>query len=355
MNLKDRLDSIKNTNSISIKEDIDNSVDLKKLFVSFDEIKEVLNSIIFEKNNVAFIFDSSVDKILRAGLVKSIFENVDIEILNSINDYIGDCFSKIKFLMNTSTYDVVKIFEYIINGDNSFIFNVSIRYDENFIDKLKAVIALNFKNLTEENINTLIGCSNLYVVPVGRNEDGLFVVSEVVKLNYFDKKISLDVIKDIRSELYSKSLSLTDNVLNEFVDTEINEEIASTSQKQAAITYNSVNIQDDSYVDNTLKNNDTIEEVKQEASDNILGQEEITKEQERINTSSNVQLDIIDNSNEEKEHTDINLADGQSANLEEKTAINDLKMLSSGDENFSLKKVNKYKLLREKIRNKRNV
>ena len=93
MNLKDRLDSIKNTNLISIKEDIDNSVDLKKFFVSFDEIKGVLNSIISEKNNVVFISDSSVDKILMTGLVKSIFENVDIEILNSINDYIGDCFS----------------------------------------------------------------------------------------------------------------------------------------------------------------------------------------------------------------------------------------------------------------------
>ena len=352
MNLKDRLDSIKNTNLISIKEDIDNSVDLKKFFVSFDEIKGVLNSIISEKNNVVFISDSSVDKILMTGLVKSIFENVDIEILNSINDYIGDCFSKIKFLMNTSTYDVVKIFEYIINGDNSFIFNLSICYDENFIDKLKAVIAINFKNLTEENINTLIGCSNLYVVPIGRNDDGLFVVSEFVKLNYFDKKLSLNVINDIRSELYSESFSLADNFSNDILEVDVNKENQNSSQLKESIMLESENIQDESSIDIVIQNNQIINEVKNEYSDNLILQEEIPEKNEETNIST-VPVDINEINKEENDNIDIKLSDVKTLNSEENALNNNSELDSSDAEKFSLKKVNKYKLLREKIRSKR--
>ena len=353
MNLKDRLDSIKNTNLISIKEDIDNSVDLKKFFVSFDEIKGVLNSIISEKNNVVFISDSSVDKILMTGLVKSIFENVDIEILNSINDYIGDCFSKIKFLMNTSTYDVVKIFEYIINGDNSFIFNLSICYDENFIDKLKAVIAINFKNLTEENINTLIGCSNLYVVPIGRNDDGLFVVSEFVKLNYFDKKLSLSVINDIRSELYSDSFSLADNFSNDILEVDVNKENQNSSQLKESIMLESENIQDESSIDIVIQNNQIINEVKNEYSDNLILQEEIPEKNEETNIST-VPVDINEINKVENDNIDIKLSDVKTLNSEYNTTKNNSELDSSDADKFSLKKVNKYKLLREKIRSKRN-
>ena len=353
MNLKDRLDSIKNTNLISIKEDIDNSVDLKKFFVSFDEIKGVLNSIISEKNNVVFISDSSVDKILMTGLVKSIFENVDIEILNSINDYIGDCFSKIKFLMNTSTYDVVKIFEYIINGDNSFIFNLSICYDENFIDKLKAVIAINFKNLTEENINTLIGCSNLYVVPIGRNDDGLFVVSEFVKLNYFDKKLSLSVINDIRSELYSDSFSLADNFSNDILEVDVNKENQNSSQLKESIMLESENIQDESSIDIVIQNNQIINEVKNEYSDNLILQEEIPEKNEETNIST-VPVDINEINKEENDNIDIKLSDVKTLNSEYNTTKTNSELDSSDADKFSLKKVNKYKLLREKIRSKRN-
>ena len=358
MNLKDRLDNIKNTNVISIKEgiDTDSFVDIKNIFVNSDDVKNILDYVLLKKNNIAFVADKSIDRVLLSNYVKSLLYNYDIEIFNSLDQNIVDFYSKIKLFPNPSINDVVKIFEYIIYGYNSFIFSLEMSYDENFIDKLRAVIAVNFKNLTEENINTLIGCSDLYVLPINRNEDGLFIVSEVIKLNYFEKKINLEVIKKICDEIPSEGSSLTENVSNAIVEVEINKENQNLSQQQESITSESEDIQDESSGDIVIQNNEVMNKVKNEYSENLIEQEEIPEKNEVTNISnvSNVPIEINEINKEENDNTDINLSDVKTLNSEENASNNNSELDSSDADKFSLKKVNKYKLLREKIRSKRN-
>lgn len=302
MNLKDRLDNIKNTNQISIKEEkrTDIYFDINNIFVNYDKINGILCSIINQKKNIIFISDNSVDKNIVVSLMQSVSGSSDIEILNSIDENIYNSFTKIKFISDSSIIQIVKIFEYIIYGYSSFISLFNLANDENIINKLKTVIAVNFRNLTEENINTLIGCSDSFFVSIEKDEDGLFLVSKVQKINYIENIISLDVIYDYKNA--------DNNVEQKFVkdaNLENSEEDNSYIETEKDILKNDIQYQETDFIES-------------EDDDSVIQNEQIT-------------IDINEEKNEE------NLID-TTDNVEEKPII----------------KVNKYRLLKEKIKNKRN-
>ncbi len=302
MNLKDRLDNIKNTNQISIKEEIstDTYFDINNIFVNYDKISGILFSIINQKKNIIFISDNSVDKNIIVSLMQSVLGSYDIEILNSIDENIYNLCTKIKFISDSSIIQIVKIFEYIIYGYSSFISLFNLANDENIINKLKTVIAVNFRNLTEENINTLIGCSDSFFVSIEKDEDGLFLVSKVQKINYIENIISLDVIYDYKNA--------DKNVEQKFVEEakpENSEEDNSYIETEKNILNNDIQYQETDFIES-------------EDADSVIQKEQIA-------------IDINEERNEE------NLIDSTD-NVEEKPII----------------KVNKYRLLKEKIKNKRN-
>ena len=302
MNLKDRLDNIKNTNQISIKEEIvtDTYFDINNIFVNYDKINGILFSIINQKKNIIFISDNSVDKNIIVSLMQSVLGSYDIEILNSIDENIYNLCTKIKFISDSSIIQIVKIFEYIIYGYSSFISLFNLANDENIINKLKTVIAVNFRNLTEENINTLIGCSDSFFVSIEKDEDGLFLVSKVQKINYIENIISLDVIYDYKNA--------DKNVEQKFVEEakpENSEEDNSYIETEKDILKNDIQYQETDFIES-------------EDADSVIQKEQIA-------------IDINEEKNEE------NLIDSTD-NVEEKPII----------------KVNKYRLLKEKIKNKRN-
>ena len=302
MNLKDRLDNIKNTNQISIKEEIvtDTYFDINNIFVNYDKINGILFSIINQKKNIIFISDNSVDKNIIVSLMQSVLGSYDIEILNSIDENIYNLCTKIKFISDSSIIQIVKIFEYIIYGYSSFISLFNLANDENIINKLKTVIAVNFRNLTEENINTLIGCSDSFFVSIEKDEDGLFLVSKVQKINYIENIISLDVIYDYKNA--------DKNVEQKFVEEakpENSEEDNSYIETEKNILNNDIQYQETDFIES-------------EDADSVIQKEQIA-------------IDINEEKNKE------NLIDSTD-NVEEKPII----------------KVNKYRLLKEKIKNKRN-
>ena len=302
MNLKDRLDNIKNTNQISIKEEIstDTYFDINNIFVNYDKISGILFSIINQKKNIIFISDNSVDKNIIVSLMQSVLGSSDIEILNSIDENIYNLCAKIKYISDSSIIQIVKIFEYIIYGYSSFISLFNLANDENIINKLKTVIAVNFRNLTEENINTLIGCSDSFFVSIEKDEDGLFLVSKVQKINYIENIISLDVIYDYKNA--------DKNVEQKFVEEakpENSEEDNSYIETEKNILNNDIQYQETDFIES-------------EDADSVIQKEQIA-------------IDINEEKNEE------NLIDSTD-NVEEKPII----------------KVNKYRLLKEKIKNKRN-
>ncbi len=301
MNLKDRLDIIKNTNNLSIKQDmsVDNCLEAKNFFENSAIVREIINYCIYNGKNILFLADKSIDKDILSYSIKSLLESQNIELYNSVSKNVDSLHSGIKVIPSKSIGDVVKILEYIMYGYNSFIFSLDILFDDNFLEKLKTIIALNYRNFTEENIKTLIGYSNLIVIPLYRNDDGLFVISEIREISYIDDKLVLTV--------YENSNLKNVDIISKNID--LNEENSSVDAQN-------------------VKNE--IIEVNQTSVENI---DIISEEMNYVEDLSASHIDLLNESDESAMETE---------------------GFSSCKDDKSIKKINKYKLLREKIKSKRN-
>ena len=301
MNLKDRLDIIKNTNNLSIKQDIniDTCLDVKNFFENSSIVREIINSFISNGKNILFICDKSIDKDILSYSIKSLLESQNIELYNSVSKNVDSLHSGIKVIPSKSICDVVKILEYIMYGYNSFIFSLDILFDDNFLEKLKTIIALNYRNFMEENIKTLLGYSNLIVIPLYRNDDGLFVISEIREISYIDDKLALTVYENFN-----------------------------------------------------LKNVDIISENIDLNEENLgVGAQNVTNEIIEANQTSVENVDIIPEKMKYVE--DLSASPIDSLNESDESTV-EIEGFSSSNDDKSIKKINKYKLLREKIKSKRN-
>lgn len=195
MNLKDRLSSIKNNNSGLNKT---NFIDESEILSSFDDlqcVKDIVNKIIKEKNNIIFICDKSCNKMLISNYLKQLSDDsFNVNIIDNIEKRLPFFNSGIKIIPNPEISEVVKILEYIIFGYKSFIFGLNFSSFTNILEKLMTVIAINFPNLTEININTLIGSASLYFVCISKNIDGIMNISRIEKVNYMNGHIGSEEI-----------------------------------------------------------------------------------------------------------------------------------------------------------------
>lgn len=307
MNLKDRLSNIKQTNNVTIKEeaDFDSCVNVSDIFVDSTSVKKIITSAIEKSNNLIFVSDKSIDKNIVAYYVQSLFENKEIELFNTIEDNIPTCLTKINLIPNPSIKQVVKILEYIIYGYKPFIFGLDMASDDKLIDKLKAIIALNYSNLTEENIDTLIGCSNSYFISVEKNQNGLLFVSKIQKLDYADNNLLLNLVYPLEKK--EEIIEINNSIeISEEEKVEDNIVLAIEEEKETDIV-----------IENSEIEISTSEETSNIENENLIENEEINE--------SELKEDSIE--------TEIS-----TEALEEKPLL----------------KINKYKLLRQKLKNKRN-
>lgn len=186
MNLKDRLENIRTSNILSIKDDYqqDNFFDVEEIFADSKEIRTVISETINAGKNMVFISEPSIDKMLIAKYFKFLmaYKSEDVVISNNLTDEILSSESRVNILPLPSMQDVVKILEYIMYGYKSFVFGMNFVGSENTINKLTTSIAINNKNMSQESIETLLSSSNLVFVYFDKNIDGLFYISKIDKL-----------------------------------------------------------------------------------------------------------------------------------------------------------------------------
>lgn len=280
MNLKDRLDNIKQANKISIKDEplLQEYNNISDLFADSLQIKDFIINMLSSKKNLIFVHDNNIDKEIIIHYFYSILQKMDAVIIDNIENHINNMNNKIKILSMYSVFDMVKVFEYILYGYNSFIFGLQLASSENIVDKLKAVIALNYPNMTEKNINTLVDYSDVVYICFSKKNNGLIFISEAYE------------------QIYQNGDILLESVLNN--------------------------------------------EDNQNESD--------------IN-SMNAVIDISDSSIEINENTDDNINSDIDENIEDTDIVEETNTENSISKEQIEHKVNKYKLLKEKFKNKHNL
>lgn len=194
MNLKDRLENIKTTNIVTIKDDYlaDDFFDVEKIFADSKEIRKIIVETINAGKNIAFVSQPSIDKSLIAKYFRFLMAHrqEDVYFSGNVTDEFLFSDSKINIIASPTMKDIVKILEHIMYGYNSFVFGVNFVGFDNTINKLKTSILINNPNITENAVETLFSSSNLVFVYFDKNADGLFYVSKI------DKVVSESFVSD---------------------------------------------------------------------------------------------------------------------------------------------------------------
>ena len=200
MNLKDRLENIKSVNVFSLKnaEETSLNFDVEQVFLDSDDVKSILIQAVNEGKNILFLSTPTMEPSLVSKYFKKLFyaEQKDIVLYKNIFDEPQYSENKINFILNPNMSEVVHILEKIMYGCGSCVFGITLKTLDYVLDKIKTAIALNYSNLTEENIEILLGTTDLLLVNFDKNSDGLYFVSKIDKVTFENYKTGMLTLFD---------------------------------------------------------------------------------------------------------------------------------------------------------------
>lgn len=307
MNLKDRLDSISSIDKVCIKENTNKEPDILDIFEDNKNVRKIISLAINNGKNIILLSNTSCDKTLLIKYISSFVpedrQKSEITSTSEINSK-QNC--DIFLFEKPSIYEFVKILEYIIYGYKSFIFAMDMNSFENVLEKIKTVIAVNFKNLTEKNIDTLISNSNTIFVYFSKNEDGLFTITNIGEIINENNTVNIVPVYIKESEPEQK----LDNKISTVIEPKPEEETAIFEKEDAIIT------------EPILL---PVEETTEELNHN---EDEISID---LMPNEDVQTIIIDSNPNKAENN-----------------------IDKPEDTIEPQKINKYKLLKEKVKNRRS-
>ncbi len=217
MNLKDRLIIAKQNNITS--ENKENLLDISDIFVNADETSDILRSIFSDNKNVIFMSDRSIGNDVYINFIQLLIKEKQVHLLETCEENLLSS-SKINVIRNQALKDCVKLYEASIAGYYSIAAILKLNNNNNVIDKIKSVIALNHPNLTENNINLLIKESQ-YTYVWAEKYNGKLIISCIfetndgntiqVRYSYFNNDFQNNKTEEEKKE---KTKSIDEELLN---------------------------------------------------------------------------------------------------------------------------------------------
>lgn len=240
MNLKERIeiiDKIKNVSSdaeIEIKQELD-AVDV---FVRNAVVEQIIKNAVNMGKNIILLCPSYLDKTLAASYIRSFLdENISVEILRNISDNLPFVGAEKVIVPEPSIAEMIKIFELILCDYKTFIFAINLKSFENVLESLRTLIALNSPNLSNNNVEHLIGMSSAILIYTDRTEDGLFSVTDIGKIIYKNNTAFLDVLYSFgesKEEVKKNPAVIEEPIIVEpIVIEDSNQETAETVEEEA--------------------------------------------------------------------------------------------------------------------------
>ena len=239
MNLKDRLKTTVKLKKIKaeknlIANSIDESVHSAGILKN-QNVEDVLSQILTCDSNVILASSVDCENSEVAQYVKSLLpSSFSVETIYDVASNIKFVKSSKIVFPNPNIKEFVKILELIQYGYKNFIFAISICQFENIIEILKALVLLNFGNLSEKNFNTLMSTASPYIVYFKKNADDMLYVSNIAQvvldknsLTVFDVysfSNSVSVVKEKNVEIKANE------VLHEVDDVLIEDKIGEIEQ-----------------------------------------------------------------------------------------------------------------------------
>lgn len=338
MKIKDRLKKNKNENSIFIKTKERNiqEFSIEDIFADSNEIRDYLIEQIKKYRNIILVSSKSFDKLIIAEYINSQIKKENSRIIEDIDSDINNLNGVINIIPNPDIRTVVKILEQILYGCSSFIFGLNLGTYENIINKIKTLIALNYQNLSDTNISTLLASANPIIVCVSKNDDDLLFISKISE------------IKSDETQLKMNDIYTAEKTVKKIKDNKT--EIIEKDKK--------IKVQKKTGKKNTIKKSD--KEVKKTESETIIQNskpESKTVENiaiENNNISEQTEKPIFNILDIPDEENGINNTEKEETKQEQEFIPAEIQPETADyTENEREKKPNKYQILKEKARQKK--
>lgn len=340
MNLKERIeiiDKIKNVSSLSDIE-IKRELDAVDIFVKNATVEKIIKNAVNEDENIILFCPSYLDKTLAANYIRSFLnENISFEILSDISDNLPFVSAQKVIVPEPLAAEIIKIFELILCDFKTFIFAMNLKSFENALESLRTFIALNCPNLSSNNVEHLIGMSGAVLIYVDRTEDGLFTVSNIGKIIYRKDAAFLDILYSsdeiVKDDIEQEPQTIKAPVIFEpaVIENVVCDEVKPIEECVAEETEQEVFEENSEIIDE----NEQFEEVPEQIEESELVEEHF----EAVEVNDEAPSFVIEESEVLEEHF-------------ETVETND-EAPSCVIEEKEVPKVNKYKLLKEKIKSKK--
>ncbi len=372
MNIKDRLNTVKQ------KENVISPDKNKADFFKLDNaaVSDIISEQISNLGNVIFITDKTINNLsvvrcfeeyigdLPKKIIKNnIFDDNDIEnsTVNIFPEITGQIF--------------INVLEQMLFGVKSFVIGIHLNSYENVLEKLKTIISVN-SNIKESFINVLLSASNALVVNVETDEKGLLYVKNIDKIQTSNSEIYLNSLyefidkSDVAMPADKREISVIAEEEKQIaVENEQEEQPADAVKKDkkqsSSVTADeepapSFQNEDDNPPQIEEQPADTVKKNKKLSSSITADEEPAPSFQNEDDNPPQIEEQPADTAKKDKKKSSSVTADEEPApslqdeddnppQIEEQPADT-----SVGEEGtMRKKKVNKYKLLKEKIKNKK--
>ena len=225
MNFKERIELIKQIKKTSDSNlvDIKSDFDVSSLFVKNALIDQILKNAFLKNKNIILLCPSYIDRTLVANYIRNIVpETSSIEVFKSVSDDISFSVAEKIIITEVSYIDVSKLLGMILTGLKTFVFSLNLKSFENVLESFRTIISLNNPNLSQNNIEHLIGMAEPFFVYIDRNEDGLYTITDVAKVVYKNNVATIELLfgdkeMGVEESIIPVSISETEEKIEEVV------------------------------------------------------------------------------------------------------------------------------------------
>lgn len=230
MNIKDRLNSLKNQNSSSLK--IKEEVGVSQFFKRDEEAEKIIVKGFNSNKNFILLCDKKCNKQIICSYINRFITNTETtEILQNITEDLKYTIAKRVIATEPNIKDIINILKLSINDFKSFVFTMNAREYENVINSLCTLLLIELPNLKSENIEYLIGVSEAMVLFFSTDKDGIYYIKNIGEITYKKNNLTLsNIFPEKKSE--NENTTLPNNKEFEQTEESSKEEIGNKQEEK---------------------------------------------------------------------------------------------------------------------------
>lgn len=214
MNLKERLNLGKKT----CKNTKSEQASISTFFVEDTYTTKLIQKLITDKKNIIFLCPSTVDKMAIATHYKTLFSDADnVEILKNLPQNLSSIAAENVIIAEPSGSECIKLLEIILCDIKKISFCMNLKSFNFVLESFRTILALNNNNLTQNNIEHLIGISEPILIYVNMTDDGLLKISNIGEVVYKNNIATLNIIYGLENNTYENepiTIELKENIDN---------------------------------------------------------------------------------------------------------------------------------------------